>query len=80
MVSKPSTELSSWLINQIKSLELTRKRMENLHSNGTIFRRDLEHVYEGIFLKAVTSFESFLENLFIGLLYEKYKLSSRKKC
>lgn len=53
--------------------------MDKLYQNGIIYRNDIEHVYEGIFLKAVTSFESFIENLFIGILYKKYKFSSRRR-
>ena len=59
----------------LHSLEQTRKRIENLHSSKSIRSGDADSIYEALFLRAVTSFEGFLEELFIGILsdYKKYR-------
>jgi hypothetical protein len=59
-------------------IELTRTRMDSLHSQGQIVLRDLESVYEALFLRAVTSFEAFLEELFISILREKTTYSQSR--
>jgi hypothetical protein len=41
-------------------------------------RRDIEQVYSGIYLDAVTSFERLIENLFIGLLVGRISHNSSK--
>lgn len=45
--------------------------MENLHRGNKINQRDISAVYEALFLRSVTSFESFLEELFIDILMGK---------
>jgi hypothetical protein len=50
--------------------------MEKLLKNKLIVRRDIEQVYEGLFISAITSFENWLENLFIGLLVGRVKHKS----
>jgi len=42
--------------------------MENLFLTKAIVKRDVETVYEALFLRSVTSFEAFLEELFIAIL------------
>jgi len=42
--------------------------METLLGKGIIVRRDIEQIYNGLYLDAVCSFERFIEGLFIGLL------------
>ncbi|HET8891285.1 MAG TPA: hypothetical protein VFQ41_20445 [Candidatus Angelobacter sp.] len=42
--------------------------MEKLLADDRLARRDLERVYEGLFLSAFTRFEVLLEDLFFGLL------------
>jgi hypothetical protein len=42
--------------------------MEDLFQAEKIVRRDLDTVYESLFLRGVTSFESFVEDLFISIL------------
>jgi hypothetical protein len=54
----------------LRRIDCTRKKAEELHKEGRFVRRDVELVYSGLFLEAVTSFESFLERLFIGLVCE----------
>jgi len=38
--------------------------METLLKRGVIVRRDIEQVYEGLFMSATTSLENWIENLF----------------
>jgi hypothetical protein len=51
--------------------------MENLASAGLLPGRDLELLYEGLFLSMFTKFESLLEELFFGLLVGRV---SRQSC
>lgn len=46
----------------------THRKAERLAFNKTLVRRDLDLLYAGLLLDAVTSFERFLEDLFVGLL------------
>lgn len=79
MATNRTSIVSDRLIQKFQSIEKTRKRMDRLYSEGVIFRKDIEHVYEGMFLKAVTSFESYLEEIFMGILHNKYALPTRRK-
>lgn len=47
--------------------------MEALFSSKQITLTDLETVYEALFLRAVTGFEAFIEELFISVLSTKVK-------
>jgi len=53
--------------------------MEDLHSAGDITQRDLNSVYEALFLRAVTRFESFLEELCLGILEKRVKYKKTRK-
>lgn len=73
--------LSKKLQKEYNSVFSTRKRLERISNHSLVYlaNRDLDSFYEGIFLKSITLFESFIEELFIGLLYDKYKFNTRKK-
>lgn len=60
----------------LRNLNVTRIRMELLYRRGDIVLRDLDSIYESLFLRSVTSFELFLEELFIGVLRGKVAHSS----
>jgi hypothetical protein len=47
--------------------------METLYDDKRIALRDLHAVYEALFLRAVTGFEVFLEELFVGILERKIR-------
>ena len=54
--------------------------MENQYLIGEFSNQDLAIVYEGLFLNAYIAFESFLEDLFIGLLVSgNYGLVSSRR-
>lgn len=61
-------DLSDMLVGHLRSLEWTRTKLEALLNSNHIVRRDIERVYEGLFLDAMTSLESFVEHLFLGVL------------
>jgi hypothetical protein len=52
----------------LRNLDYTRKRMEQLYLDGALAKRDIDSAYESLFLRAVTSFETFLEELFLAIL------------
>jgi len=56
------------LISHFSYLEKTRNKVEKLFQNGDIVRRDIDQVYEGLFLGCITSLEAFIEDCFIGML------------
>lgn len=52
----------------LQRVDATRARMESLYGKSEINEGDMDSVYEALFLRAVTSFESFLEELFLAIL------------
>lgn len=74
---KPQAELGKFQRN-LQRLNYTRHRMENLFSAGRINKTDLDSVYEALFLRAVTSFEGFLEDLFIAILERRTRYSKQR--
>jgi len=67
-VARSDSEVFKKLHRKLKSLEQMRKKQEGLFLNHQIVTRDIEEIYGAIYLNAVASFESFIEELFIGLL------------
>jgi len=65
-------------ISHINYLETTRLKMERLLRLRTIVRRDIEQVYEGLYLDSITTFEALLEDLFIGYLVGRIRKSSNR--
>ena len=55
----------------LNALNTTRKKVEGLQIKGFLVRRDIERIYEGIFLDAITSMEAMLEKMFIRYLMAK---------
>lgn len=67
-----ATPLETFL-SVLEKIERTRTRMEGLRAAGRITVRDLHSVYEALFLRGVTSFEVFLESLFLAILRQKVR-------
>ena len=65
---RTTMSLSSEFSGHLRSLEMTRTKMERLLAADDIVTRDINQVYVGLYLEAITSFERLIENLFIGLL------------
>jgi len=65
---RPAISLANKFIGHLNYLEKTRAKMEKLLTTGAIVRRDIEQVYAGLYLEAITSLERLIESLFIGLL------------
>ncbi len=61
------------LVSHLNNLDKTRKKMELLLTKGIIVRRDIEQVYEGLYMSSITTFENWIEKLFIGLLVGSFK-------
>lgn len=78
MINGDPKQLFISLQGHIKNIDLTRQKSELLFSEGKIVKRDLHLIYKGLFLDFVTSSESFIEKLFVGLLIKKYEHPSKK--
>jgi hypothetical protein len=76
-----SIKLSERLKKEYSKIFATRRRIERIDDGEKVYlaNKDLDIFYEGMFLKSVTLFEAYIEELFIGLLYDKYKLDTTKK-
>lgn len=77
-MAKATATLSKDFRTRLHSLEFTRKKLDILFSSGSITRRDIEQVYQGLFLESVAAFESFIEELFLSLLTKKVPPRSNK--
>ena len=62
---------------KLKSIEYTRIRIEGLYARNDIVMRDVSILYEGLFLRLITSFEAFLEELFFKILLGKSDYPTR---
>ena len=76
-MARPATSLSREFSGHLRYLEFTRTKMEKLLANGDIVTRDINQVYVGLYLEVTTSFESLIENLFIGLLSGRLLVESK---
>lgn len=68
---RPSSFLAEQFAKRINSLERTRKEIDALYSENLVKPSLVEHTYAALYLSAFTSFEGFLEDLFIGLLVDR---------
>jgi len=65
---KSAIAISDGFTTRLRKFERSRAKLERLLLNGHVTRHDVSLFYEGTFLRTVTSFESLLEELFVGLL------------
>jgi hypothetical protein len=72
-----ATKLVKRLTAHLRRIDCTRVKAEALGRQNHFVRRDIELVYMGLFLEAVTSFEGFLEDMFVGLVCKSVKHPSR---
>jgi hypothetical protein len=75
-VARGAADLVGAFGQHLRGLEVTRKRMEALLARGSISHRDVDKMYEALFLSAFTRFESMIEDLFLGLLTKRITHSS----
>ncbi len=73
----PATTLSSNFSGHLRYLEYTRNKMERLLTDGVIVTRDINQVYIGLYLEAITSLETLIEALFLGLLSGRFTVESQ---
>lgn len=52
-------------------IDATRKKMDALSKSGHLASRDLDRVYESLYLRVFTVFENYLESYFFALLLNK---------
>ena len=62
----------------LRALDKSRQKIESLFDQGNLSRREVEQVYGNLFLNAVILLESFIENLFMGLLVGRIDPDSSK--
>jgi len=63
-----AAELFAAFDRRVRGLDATRRRIDALATDGELSRRAAEQVYESLFLSCFTSFEVFLEDVFLALL------------
>ena len=61
-------DLATKFIGHLNYIDLTRVKMERYLQNNIIVLRDIEQIYSGLYLDAITSFERLIEDLFLGIL------------
>lgn len=64
----PASDLANNFVAHIRTLEITRHKIEGLLQTGYLDREDAEQVYCGLYLNVFTEFEGLIEELFFGLL------------
>jgi len=52
----------------VRSLDQVRRHVEELFTNGSLNRREIELFYESLFINLVRSFENMIERAFLGLM------------
>jgi hypothetical protein len=77
-VSIRPQEFCSNFKRALQRLDGTRRRLESLHNQIRISRADVERLYSGLYVSAVTTFEGFLEELFVGIVTGKILFPARK--
>lgn len=65
------------LIKYLQTLDRTRKKLELAYTRGHITKRDLERVYDGLYVNAIGAFENELENIFFGLVLGKLRVTGK---
>lgn len=65
--------------SHLAKLEQVRVRMEALRGNGHLRAGELNLIYESLFLRAVTVYEEFCEELFFKLLAGSVRYAKAKK-
>lgn len=69
MPGKPAIAIADQFEALIKRLNWIRTKQERLLRKGLLARRDIEIVYEGLYMSLVTGLEQHLEELFVGMLW-----------
>jgi len=73
-----STSELSKFEHSLERITYTRQRMENLYQDKRLNETDMDSVYEALFLRAVTSFEAFLEGQFLAILQGRTSYAQRR--
>lgn len=70
-MSQASSQLLLRFDSRIRTLDVSRRRVDDLVTQGVLSDRVAEQLYESLFLNAVTSFETYVEELFLALLLSR---------
>lgn len=73
----PTINLANDLASHIRYIDQTRKKVEKLFASSLVVNRDVNFVYSGLYLELVTSFERYIEDLFVGILSNSLTHPSR---
>lgn len=65
------------LERRLRALRSTRNKLETLYAGGLLARRDIERVYEGLYVGCMTSFEDFFESRFFELVLKPESRTSQ---
>lgn len=76
---RPSHSLASAFGRRLRDLDRTRQSVDRAAAAGVLSSVEISQIYEGLFLAVSTSFETFLEDLFIGLLVQGIGLQSKRR-
>ena len=57
----PASILHDKFVGHLRYLNATRTKIERLHKKQELVDRDVDQVYAGLFLEAVTSFEQLID-------------------
>lgn len=74
---RTALDLANGFVSHLRHLDSIRTKMERLQGSGQIVRHDIEQIYLGLYIEAVTSLERTIEQLFIALLTRRVVHSSR---
>ena len=77
-MANSAIEISKKLVSHLANIDKTRRKSESLLNSGELVNRDIELIYSGLFIEAVTSFERFIEDLFILLVSQKVTHPSKR--
>ena len=78
-MSIASVDAADALDRRLRRLQRTGTRIEQVAQGGSLVRADLEALYEGLYIGAITNFEQFVADLFSGILLGQVIYASRRR-
>ena len=73
MAAREARILADQLAGHYKTLRQISSKVDGLYGGRVLAKRDVDVFYAGVFLDAVTHFERFLEQLFVGLIMDSIR-------
>ena len=72
----PALNLHDKFVGHLRYLNATRTKIERLYEKQELVDRDVDQVYAGLFLEAITSSEQLIDDLSIGLVVGSLSIST----